>query len=513
MALQKFYDNIFASLRAGVTSDEERIVYSAWVQQLEADEQAAREYAQKLVDWYNRDTAQVREHIRLTGNVLFKNSNALKLLPVLNAVPRIVKRISLAYVQPPVRRIFDGASKEHVAGSAVWDAVYGPEGMYKNVDVEKMYKLMDRWSTLLNTLHVEVVPRGDAIDWDFHLRPSTTVLVDPGDYLQFVKLAYRYCPIDPDTLKPRFGWVYWSKDIHAYRLDNGEWHGVSIMDGDAEGDNPYDGEMPIVTVRKIEQDDYWGSYGADLVEGVEQCHVQMANMWFNALMQSHGQPVGVNLNLPLGQNLVVGPDNPLLIDKVTKDDVEPSLTFAKPDSEVTSVRELVEWFIKEVGQGYGLPPGAWSLDEVPESGFAKFMNNIELLEDRDDSRAMWAKVEQELFTKSVMVYNRWAKEQAHKRLPEGLRLEVEYPPVQFPESPTEIATRYMLAIKAGISSPVRYFMEQEGLDENDAKAKAIKVREETQEVENSTLAEEAKRFNAFAMPKAPGSDSGGGGDE
>ena len=308
--------------------------------------------------------------------------------------------------------------------------------------------------------------------------------------------------MDPDTLRLREGWVYWSRDLHAYRLDNGEWHGISLTSeaGDQEGDNPYeDGAMPIVTVRKIEQDDYWGTYGADFVEAVEQAHVQLCNMWFNAFMQNHGQPVGTNLQLEPGSELSVGPDSPIIVEGVLKDDVPPSLVFAKPDSETSTAQEMIEWFLGKAGQGYGLPPGAWSMDETPESGFAKFMNNIELLEDRDDSRAMWEKVEQELFAKSLMVWNRWAVDQGEQPLPDDLRLEVEFPPVKFPESPAEKATRYTLNIQAGLSSPVRYFMEEEGLDEDEAKEKAIAIQVENEEIRSATVEMEAERMTKLGF--------------
>lgn len=498
MAMDKFLNNIFETIRGGSISNSEAVIRSAWVKQLEQDEAKQREYAQKLVDWYNRDTAAIREYVKATAAPLFKKSKDRWLIPVLNVVPRIVKRVSLAYVQPPTRRIKQG-NTEHDARSKIWDAIYGPEGIFRLIDINKKFKEMNRWATLLNTMHVETVPRRGALDWDLHLRPATTVIPDPADYLEFVKLAYRYCPMDPDTLKLREGWVYWSKDLHAYRLDNGEWHGISITEGAREGENPYGGQIPIITVRMIEQDDYWGSYGADLVEGIEHVHIQLCNMWFNAFMQSHGQPVGTNLKLAPGTKLVVGPDNPILIDGVSKDDVEPSLKFAKPDSETGSVKDMLDWFINQLTQGYGMPPGAWSLKEVPESGFAKFMNNIELLEDRDDSRAMWRKVEQELFRDSIMVWNRWARELGGRPLPENLELEIEFPPVKFPESPTEKTTRYAVAFQAGLSSPVRYFMEEEGLNEDAAKEKAIKIAIETEEVRAATAEMEAARMDKLGF--------------
>ena len=468
MARSGFFDTIFAGNSAG-----EALVQKLWLTALEDTDKAERDKAQRLLDYYNRDRDAIIKSLVETARKTFGDQVNDWQWPPLNGVPRIIKRLSLAYISTPERKLLrageplEVTSKEHAL-------VFGPTGMYSGIDIDRKMKELDRYSTLLNTAHFEVVPRRGRIDWDIRLRSGVIVLEDPDDYLQFVKFAYEFNPLDPVTLKPRTGWVYWTPEEHKYLMANGEAIGMSLEDGS----NPYGGMIPIVTVRKLTQDNYWGRFGADLVDGFEQAYLQLGNLWENAFMQTHGQAFGVNLGMKKGETLVTGCKNPILVENVSKDDIPPDLRFVKPEADITIVRELIEWYVNANGLCYGLPPGSWSLDTIPESGFAKFMNNIELFEDRDDRQAMWIGVEQDAFAKSRTVWNRWARGNNAQPIPEDLELQVTFQPVRLPENPTEKATRYTMGIKAGISSPVRYFMQEEGLDREAAIAKAQEIEEE-----------------------------------
>ena len=454
------FDEIMAKLFETDISIAEQLVRSAWISALDNDDKASRTDAQRLVDWFNRARTEIVIHLKESAGKTFPDSETKNWqFPLINGVPRIVKRISMAYKDAPERQLFKGDS-EIEAGSPEWEKVFGEEGMFKNIDLDKKFKDIDQYSTLLNTIHVEVVPRNGAIDWDLRLRPGTMIVQDPENYLDFVKLAYQMSIVEPNTLRRVDGWVVWDPEYHIFVSGNEE-YGMS----NEEGSNPYEeGEIPIVTIRKIEQDDYWGIYGADLVDAFEQGNLQLANMWENGFLQTHGQPIAKNLGLKTADKVKIGPRHPIVIEGISKDDVEPTLEFAKPDNDIPVVRDLVDWYIRQAANSYGLPPSAWSLDEVPESGFSKFMSNVELIENRDDSIPQWVKIEQELFKKSVMVNNLFGE---NKVDPE-LELRINFKPISFAESPTEEATRWTLLIGSRLKSRVHYYMEVEGMDENEA---------------------------------------------
>jgi hypothetical protein len=463
-------------------SMSERIIRDTWLEQKNKADHAHRIIAQRYVDWYNRNTEAIKLALIEQANKTFKSGETSNWhWPIINSVARIIKRVSMTYIVEP-KRALKRDGKELPPTDPVYGKVFGDEGMFRNIDMTKKFKQFERWSKLLNTIHVEVVPRNGAIDWDLRLRPGTMVVEDPLNYLDFVRIAYRWELMDPDTLKGYKGWVIWDEEEHVFQLDDGYRVGMS----EESGANPYGGEIPVVTIRMMEQDDYWGKFGGDLVDAVQAFHVQLANMWENALLQTHGQPIAINLGFDSASQILTGPRHPITVNNVTTDDVMPALIFAKPDTDLEKVTQLLQWYLEAVANSYGLPRGSWSMDEVPESGFAKFMNNIELIENRDDDVLQWKRIEKDLFDKSRLVYNKYKED--GDEVPEDIELEVEFQPVAFPESPTEEATRYTILIGKDLSSPIRYFMETRGMTEEDATKMATKI------------AEENKKFSQMRMP-------------
>jgi len=93
---------------------------------------------------------------------------------------------------------------------------------------------------------------------------------------------------------------------------------------------------------------------------------------------------------------------------------------------------------------------------------------------------MWQRIERDLFEKSRIVYNTWAKE-GDKIDPE-LSLRVTFPQASFPESPTEKVQRFLIESQAGLTSAVEWFMEEEGLDAEQAREKAMRIAKDNSEL-------------------------------
>ena len=492
MALDNFFSNIFGSSSIAVTED---IVRNLWIAKLEEDEKVARTAAQRLLDWYSKDSTAIYLHLKEAAKKSFDTDEVKDWQwPLLNGVPRMINRLSLAYKEAPERKLFKGYGKDRKeieVDSEVYESVFGLEGMFRKIDINQKYKEMDRYSSLFNTLHTEVVPRKGAIDWDIRLRPQTIVVPDPKDCLTYNKIAFACNFMDPNTLIPYGGWIYWSEDFYAMRLTNQDWIGLA----NEEGLNPY-GIIPVVVIRKSEQDDYWGFSGSDIVDGFEKLNIQFAQTWETGIMQTFGIPFGVNLHLKPEETLKVGPRKPVTVEDVGKDEVTPSLSFPKPENDIDKLTDLITFYLKALGNSEGLPPSAWSMEEIPESGFAKFMNNIESIENREDGINRWKKIETELFNTSRTVHNYYAKEWKVKPIPEDIYMELTFPAVKIPESPLERTTRYVAAKAAGLTSAVRYYMEEKGMTEEQATELVVKIQKE---LELSQPKE--PEFTKFGEPK------------
>lgn len=453
------------------------IVLAQFIQGLENDDKKEREDAQRLLDWYNRDREKIIAHLKDAARIVFGESTATWIWPIMNHVPRMIRRLSMAYKEPPRREYFTPDGKK--LGSED-ERVKRIERIYRGIDRNRKLKEFDRYVTLLNTAHMEIVPRSGRIDWDIRLRPSVTVIESPEDYLDFAKIAFRTTLMNPDTMRTREGWIYWSEEDYFFLEDGGAI--VAIANEDTR--NPYGGEIPVVTARKIETDEYWGRFGADIIEATTAENIQLADLWHTVGLQSFGVPFGTNLGLRKGERLTLSPETPLLVDKVTRDMIPPDLKFLKPDPDVATVKDLLQWYQTHNGGTYGMPASAFS-EEVKElSGYAKMLDNLELIETREDEIDQWIAVEMELDRFSRLVHNTWFDEKVPSI--DDVIMRPTFPAISFPEDPLVRTQRWILLVKGGAKTWVDYYIEVEGMTEEDAKAEVARQAQLRREFSGAT---------------------------
>ena len=472
------------------------LVDRAWLDTLIKSEKAERTRAQHLLDWYQKDRDAIIGHLKETASKTFDTVELGEWQwAKINGVRRTVKRLAMAYKTPPVRVLVDEKGDQLPAENPAYETY---KLMFKGMDMDKKFREFDRMTVLFNTVHVEVLLRNGAIDWDLKLRPISFVVPDPENSFQPDRFAYDYNMLNPLTMIVRKGTVVWSKEQHIWVGESGGTElGLSLNNGS----NPYGGKLPIVVIRKEEQDDYWGeAIGSDIVDSFEQASLQVANLWEDMFFQTHSQPFGVNLGLKPGTSLRTGPRNPILIDGAGKDKEPPSLSFLKPDCDLDRVMNVVDWYIRTTGSAEGLPPSAWSGEEKDLSGFAKMIDNIELLENREEEEGMWVGKEEELFEKSKMVWNRWAgaRPEGADEMPDEVHLAVTFQPIKFPEQPLEEMGRLKLEIDLNLNSAAHYLMKRDGISLEEAIKRV------------SEIAEVNKKLKSINAPELPAFLRGGG---
>jgi hypothetical protein len=455
-------------------------------------EQVDRAAAKRLIEWYNRSRAKIVEYIQKQATITFGDETKEWQCPTVNGVKRTIKRISMTYRTPPTRRYFIG-EKELKTGDKELAKV---ERMYKRLDRNRRLRQAEQFGNLLNTVHVEVVYRNNRIDWDIRKRTEVMVVPDPADYLRFLGFARRLDFMIND--KPLGGFLLWTDAEYVFVRDDGFVYAV----GDSAGLNPFAGEtlidaerpIPIVTIRREECEDYWGRYGSDIVDAFEQAAIQLGNLWENGFLQTHGQPVAINMKLKKGERLKVGPKHPITVEGVMKDDASPSLTFPSPEPKIVEMQALIDWFIKLNAGSYGQPPSAWAQDEKAMSGFAKMIDNSELLEDRDDQLNDWIQREVDLHEYTKLTWNRYHPIEAEHVDP-LVRLEVTFNEVEFPESPQEEASAAAIEIENNFSSPVDWIMKKRKIsDRKEALKLALEIVKENAAIKKA-------QAEAFGVPE------------
>jgi hypothetical protein len=472
-------------------------IRETWIDTLDASERKQRNAARRLLDWYHKKNDKIVEHLRTAAVLTFDPEEiATWQWPLINGVQRTIRRISMTYAQPPRRTLYLGDEEL----PADHDAYKQVDEMYSHLDRDKKMRQAERYAKLFNTCHIEIVPRDNAIDWDIKLRPGTSVVEKPWDYLSYEKIAFEWRAVDPDTLTPVDGWLFWTPERHEFK-SGASHYGLS----NEQGTNPYGGEIPVVIIRLLEQETYWGQFGADLVDIYEAINLQLANLNENVFMQTHGYPIAINCGFGENEKVIVGPRRPITVEDLTSEDVRPGIDFPKPDADIEVVMNYCDWLIKEVGSTYGMPAGANELDEKRLSGYAKFLDNIELLESRDEEIPEWQKVEDdELFPKSVMVWNYWAKTHKVKPIDERIIQKTVFEAVSFPEEPKSKIERFTMEKAAGVNSEINYLMVENNITEEQAEEMAIKYAEQRKTVSGITAPE---------MPVPPGFKSAAADDE
>lgn len=465
---------------------------------------ATKALADRLLSYYYRDRPEITGYIRDQASKTFGAESGDWQLPLINSVARTVKRLSMAYRKPPTRKYYreGAAGGKRVEIEPESDDFKKIERMYGGnlKRLNRRFREMDAKRTLLNTIHVEPIYRNGQIDFDIHTAANVTVIETPGDYLSFDQWGAKMSFSDSDGKKAE-GWRYWDEELHAFLRDDGRL--FPLIGNDIA--NPWKGQtlehsarpIPIVPLRKVEDRTYWGRYGADMVDAVEQSMIQLGNLWENVFLQAHGQAVAVNCGFDKdrtpGAKVKIGPKNPIAKDGVSKDDLPPDLKFAQPDPNITAIKEMVDWFITMNGSSYGLPPSAWAEEESALSGYAKAIDNLELTEQRDEELVDWIEVEQALHEWSVLIFNA-CHPKKDEHVDENIRLDVLFDEVEFPKSPQEEALAWQTEITLlGTASPVDFLM----------KKHKISSRKEAMELAKSIAKENAELAKMGVQPVMP----------
>jgi hypothetical protein len=306
----------------------------------------------------------------------------------------------------------------------------------------------------MDTCHVQVVWRNDRIEYDVFPSHLLTVQEKEEDYLKPKAVLARYVKAD-DKGEDRLVYKYEDDEVKQVLSDEGK--AVQTED------NPY-GVLTFVVLRVRETENYWGEGDSELVHANENINVNLVNADDNFIMQSHGQAFGVNLGLK--GNLKTGPRHIIEADSVDASMTTPSFQFVQPESTVQAAMEYIDWKIKEICIQRGLPPFSVSTENKAESGAAKAIDTIELMELRQDDITALKEFEYELFevTKAV-----WNYHNPTKKINDEMRFAIDFEEQDMPVSEVEDLKAKAMKLNMGLWTPVEEFVDEDsGVDEEAA---------------------------------------------
>ena len=419
---------------------------------------------QRLYDYYVNDQKQIKLYTQGSMKILFKQDTINKmLLPYFNITRRIINRLCVAYKVAAERYIIvprtvsETESKtEMIPDLGMQKAQDNYQLLLEGSNINSRAKEWHRLSKLLDTVYVQAIWRGDHLEYDVFPPHKLMVKENADNYLLADEVSYDLTTPTGDTQR-----VFWSIDEHWITDQQGRpvagrnpWNGV----------NKY-GILPFAILRLREVENHWGEGDTQLVDINEKINILLASLNFNAIMQSHGQAVAINMDVE-GQ-FQTGPDKVITAKNVPGDQTA-SFAFVSPQPAIDSNVKLIDWMIKTAAMSRGLPAASVSIDETPQSGAAKAIDNIELFEIREDDLEYLRPFEKQLFEVSRVI---WNYEQPDKKIAEDAEFGVDFVKPEPPMTRDEEMKYKKALMEFGLWTPVMDAIdEDEGIDEEQALA-------------------------------------------
>ena len=318
------------------------------------------------LDYYKGDTSEYTSEY-------FSQSTLDKVVTGnINITKRIIDRISLVYMQPPIRTY----SREDITDYFV----------HKDLKLQRLERMTNLLDAVLlkpcwrikedgtGCIEYDIITDYEPIFEDDPLKPSAIV------YPITMKATVL------DATPEQF--VYWDNE-HTFVFDkNGK---IYTEDDNPDMINPY-GKLPFVECFKEGKPEF--SYldtnaSNDLISTNLAINVAETNKNANVMFQSFGY-LFVNGSGIDPDEMQVGQD------KINFLGVDGSISIVSPPNAIPALDESIQSSYKMLSQNYHLPI-SFVEGTTASSGVALKMRNIELTDDRKSDVTRWRNTEMELF--------------------------------------------------------------------------------------------------------------------
>ena len=370
-----------------------------------------------------------------------------------NLTKKLINRISLVYKDAPIRDV--------------------ENDLYYNLTQDKDWKMksFERVHNLLGTIAIHVCWEED--NFVYHPIMNFVPVMDPYNPLKPIGLTY---PLNKATADWRNTeedlYVYWSADEH-YMFDN-TGKKISVNEDNI---NPY-GVLPFIFIQPNSMvDEFWNEGAMDIALGNKQIDIAMT------MLQHHIRTAGGQYviegrvdanNIQLGLNKVV------VID-------EGNMSNISSNTSINDIKEGVEFQLKTIAFNNNL-----NFDfglSGSKSGVALKIENLELLEAREDEVEKWRRAEKQIYN----IEREIIQVETGKQLPEDISLD--YTEVKFPDFERE-REEWDWKFQHGLADKYDYMMAEDPDKFPDRQAAIDYLDEKKQEIDTTD--------NIFKLNRANG---------
>ena len=425
----------------------------------------------KLYDFYIFDRQRVLDYVKIAMKATFKATTIAQMqFPLYNLTKKIINQLAVAYLEPATRYVVVPKATQTQGTETIQIGDKKAEqdnDIYQEIlalsNINSASKDWNRLAKLLTTVYVGVMYREGKIEYELFPPHSIEVKAQDDDYLEPALVQY-----DRKFGKETLTYVWTPTEHRIVDKDNrmveslNPWVGV----------NKY-GVIPFLPCRLSVPGDHWGEGDTELVSVNEKIDILIASMVYNAIMQSHSQPFGVNLHLDDREagELQTGPGRVIEVNDVSKEDALPSFEFVTPQPAIEANVRAIDWMLKALALSKGLSAQSVSPEVSESSGVSKMVDLNELRERRRDDVEFLRPFEKRLFDITRIVWNT----NEEKQISDDAVFGIDFVEPELPMTAKEELEIKEKKMALGLYSPVQDMCdEDEGIDEEQAMAYIMK---------------------------------------
>ena len=391
---------------------------------------------EKLRDFYE-DRQLQDEYIKDWG---FKKKDNTTDLPLAsyNVTKKIINKISLVYKNAPERGIID--TKEDA------DDAY-EQWITLNPKFNQAIKQAERYKNLLGKVLYRPHYKKETESWVFFVESYYEAHFLDGDPLNPVAYSYplkqRLTDVRSET---EDWWVFWSNDLYFFYIPGTNTTKIDTKFPDDK--NPF-GIIPFVELRdNFPVNQYECSGAVSLMQANENINIAMNDLNLMVHYQAFDQPIGTGIQEKEAKNIEMGPQKIVLLG-----DPESNISLLGYSPQIMDSIEAVKFQLNTIAEMYNLRMSA-SLDKQgPVSGFSLLVQNIDLLEAREDDVEIAEIGEKEIY-KVISSMQDYYK--LKPSLPKDAEITVNFADIDFPINQKEELDIRDWYIEHNIKTPLDY---------------------------------------------------------
>ncbi|MCC6865756.1 MAG: hypothetical protein IT280_06300 [Ignavibacteria bacterium] len=342
--------------------------------------------------FYNNDYESICSYLReATFNNPFSETtlNNIRFRHV-NIIRKIINRITSGiFTKDPVIKLKDANAAEQDLFSEILTKAKFIQKVKEAFQKAVYYNTVEAhavWDNEANKLRIDIIT------------PNNYTVETGNDFLEKEKIAIRKAD--------KFGEVYWSvwgkTEHYLVKGDN-----KIAPKNNKEMVNPYSSAgiyaLPFAVLRIDEGEDYFGEPNWNIFLHQKNLDIRLTDLNETELKTLHQIYLGINTNFSEGESFKAGDFKQ--INNVKADDKEPRIESVIADVDYISVRENIDWHNRLVLNSEGISGGTASTELKAESGAAKIIDELELLEKREEYKTLLYHFMQHLLQVIRVVWN------------------------------------------------------------------------------------------------------------